>query len=101
MCGLFLDLELTPVNVTDLAAGFKLLSVHIDKEVLGNKGYSSAEIAVELWEKNRIALRTIPQANQKKQVSPALQHLHNAIRQLIETVYGQFYVVHKQKPLVG
>jgi Transposase DDE domain len=89
MSGLILDFELTPANATDLEAGFELLSEHIDKEVLGDKGYISAEIAAELWEKNRIALRTIPRANQKKQVSPAFKHLHNAIRQLIETVNGQ------------
>jgi hypothetical protein len=42
-----------------------------------------------LWEKNRILLRTIPHSNQKQQVSPAFKHLHNAIRQLIETVNSQ------------
>jgi len=89
MSGLILDFELTPANSTDLEAGFELLSEHTDKEVLGDKGYISAEIAAELWEKNRIMLRTIPRANQKKQVSPAFKHLHNAIRQLIETVNGQ------------
>jgi hypothetical protein len=57
--------------------------------VLGDKGYISAAKAKELWEKNRIALRTIPRSNQKQQVSPAFQPLHNAIRQLIETVNGQ------------
>jgi len=89
MSGLILDFELTPANATDLEAGFELLREHTDKEVLGDKGYISAAIAAELWEKNRIALRTIPRVNQKKQVSSAFKHLHNAIRQLIETVNGQ------------
>jgi hypothetical protein len=89
MSGLILDFELTPANATDLEAGSELLREHTDKEVLGDKGYISAAIAAELWEKNRIALRTIPRANQKKQVSSAFKHLHNAIRQLIETVNGQ------------
>ncbi len=89
MSGLILDFEMTPANSTDLEAGFELLSEHTDMEVLGDKGYISAEKAAELWEKNRILLRTIPRANQKKQVSPAFKHLHNAIRQLIETVNGQ------------
>jgi len=89
MSGLILDFELTPANCNDLEAGFELLSEHTDLEVLGDKGYISAEKAAELWEKNRILLRTIPRANQKMQVSPAFKHLHNAIRQLIETVNGQ------------
>ena len=89
MSGLILDFELTPANCTDLEAGFELLEQHTDLEVLGDKGYISAAKARELWEKNRIALRTIPRANQKQQASPTYQHLHNAIRQLIETVNGQ------------
>jgi hypothetical protein len=57
--------------------------------VLGDKGYISAAKAAELWEQNRILLRTIPRSNQKQQVPEDVKHLHNAIRQLIETVNGQ------------
>jgi len=89
MSGLILDFELTSANCTDLVAGFELLSEHTDLEVLGDKGYISAPKAAELWEKNRIRLRTIPRSNQKEQVSDTFKHLHNAIRQLIETVNGQ------------
>jgi hypothetical protein len=89
LSGLILDFELTPANCTDLEAGFELLEEHTNLEVLGDKGYISAEKATELWEKNRILLRTIPRSNQKQQVSQAYKHLHNAIRQLIETVNGQ------------
>ncbi|TLM99577.1 IS982 family transposase [bacterium] len=89
MSGLILDFELSPANCSDLEAGFELLEQHTDLEVLGDKGYISAAKAKELWDKNRIVLRTIPRSNQKQQVSPAFQHLHNAIRQLIETVNGQ------------
>ena len=89
LSGLILDFELTPANCTDLEAGFELLSEHTDLEVLGDKAYISAAIAAELWEKNRIVLRTLPRCNQKEQVPEAFQHLHNAIRQLIETVNGQ------------
>lgn len=89
MSGLILDFELTSANCTDLEAGFELLSEHTDLEVLGDKGYISASKAAELWEKNRIRLRTIPRSNQKEQVSDTFKHLHIAIRQLIETVNGQ------------
>ena len=89
MSGLILDFELSPANCSDLEAGFELLNEHTDLEVLADKAYISAAKAQELWHKNRIFLRTIPRSNQKKQVSPAFQHLHNAFRQLIETVNGQ------------
>lgn len=89
LSGLILDFELTAANCTDLEAGFELLNEHTDLEVLGDKGYISAAKAAELWEQNRILLRTIPRSNQKQQVPEAFKHLHNAIRQLIETVNGQ------------
>jgi hypothetical protein len=87
--GWFIDFELTAANRTDLEAGFELLSIHTGLEVLGDKGYIRAPKAAELWEKNRIRLRTIPRSNQKEQVSDTFKHQHNAIRQLIETVNGQ------------
>ena len=89
LSGLILDFELPPANCTDLETGFELLSEHSDKEVRGDKGYIGADKAAELWQNNRIMLRTIPHANQRKQVFPAFKHLHNAIPQLIETVNGQ------------
>jgi hypothetical protein len=89
LSGLILDFELTPANCTDLEAGFELLCEHTDLEVLGDKGYISAAKAAELWQNNRIRLRTLPRSNQKQQVSETFRHLHNAIRQLIETVNSQ------------
>jgi hypothetical protein len=89
MNGLILDFELTAANCSDLEAGFELLNEHTDLEVLGDKGYISADKAEELWVNNRIQLRTIPRENQKQQVSKWYKHLHNAIRQLVETVNGQ------------
>lgn len=89
LSGLILDFELTPANCSDLEAGFELLGEHTDLDVLGDKGYISAAKAAELWANNRIRLRTLPRSNQKQQVSVAFRHLHNAIRQLIETVNSQ------------
>jgi hypothetical protein len=57
--------------------------------VLGDKGYISVPKAADLWELNRIRLGTIPCSNRKQQVPQAWKHLHNAIRQLIETINGQ------------
>ena len=89
MGGLILDFVLAPANATDLEVGFELLSEPTDLDVLGDKGYIGAEKAAELLEKNRVRLQTLPRSNQKKQLPPTIQHLFNAIRQMIETVNGQ------------
>jgi hypothetical protein len=87
--GVILDFELAPANATDLDVGFELLIEHTDLEVLGDKAYISAQKATELWQHNRLRLRTLPRRNQKQQLSPYLKHLYNGIRQIIETVNGQ------------
>jgi hypothetical protein len=87
--GLILDFELAPANETDLNVGVEILEEHTDLDVLGDKGYISAEQAAQLWRKNRLRLRTIPRRNQKKKCSPYAKKAHNAIRQIIETVNGQ------------
>jgi hypothetical protein len=89
MGGLILNFELTPANISDLEAGFEMLSQHTDLEVIGDKAYISTAKAAELWQHNRIRLRTLSRSNQKIQVPPAYRHIHNAVRQLIETVNGQ------------
>lgn len=87
--GVILDFELAPANASDLEVGYELLVEHTDLEVLGDKGYISAAKAAELWEDNGIRLYTLPRRNQKQQAAPAYRHLHNAVRQIIETVNSQ------------
>lgn len=87
--GLILDFELAPANVTDLAVGVELLAQHTDLDVVGDKGYISADRAAELLHNNRIHLRTLLRANQKRQLPVPVQRLFNAVRQIIETVNGQ------------
>ncbi len=87
--GLILDFELAPANASDLAVGVELLHEHTDLEVLGDKAYISAEHAADLWQFNRIRLRTLPRRNQQPQPPAATKRLHNAVRQIIETVNGQ------------
>ena len=89
MNGVILDFELAPANEFDLAVGFELLAEHTDLQVLGDKAYISAAKAAQLWQENRIQLRTIPRRNQRKQLPRFLQQLDNAIRQMIETVNAQ------------
>jgi hypothetical protein len=87
--GLILDFELAPASASDLEVGFELLTEHTDRIVVGDKGYISAEKAAELWRTNRIRLLTLPRRNQKPQLPAQLTHLHNAVRQIIETVNAQ------------
>jgi hypothetical protein len=87
--GLILDFELAPANAQDLEVGCEMLAEHTDLEVVGDKAYISAARAAELWEQQRIHLRTVPRRNQAQQLPPATQHVLNAIRQIIETVNGQ------------
>ena len=87
--GVILDFELAPANATDLEVGFELLAEHTDLDVIGDKGYISAEKADELWKHNCVRLRTLPRRNQKKQLPPEIRRLFNVVRQLIETVNGQ------------
>lgn len=89
LSGVILDFELAPANVSDLEVGGELLAEHTDLEVLGDKGYISAECAAELRAANRIGLRTVPRRNQKVQIPSAVAHTHNAVRQIIETVNDQ------------
>jgi len=87
--GVILDFELAPANETDLEVGIELLSGHTDLDVLGDKGYISADKAAQLWHHNRLRLRTLPRRNQKKQLPPDVRRMFNAVRQMIETVNGQ------------
>jgi hypothetical protein len=87
--GVIIDFVLAPANVTDLEAGFGMLSEHTDLEVLGDKAYISAAKAAELWRTNRLRLRTLPRRNQKRQLPPEVKRLFNSVRQVIETVNDQ------------
>ena len=89
MNGVILDFELAPANESDLEIGFELLTEHTDLQVLGDKAYISAPKAAQLWQQNRIALKTIPRRNQQKQLPRTLRRLYNSIRQMIETVNAQ------------
>jgi hypothetical protein len=87
--GLILDFELAPASAPDGEVGFELLVEHTDLTVIGDKAYLSAKKAAELWQQNRIHLRTLPRRNQKQQTTPAVKRLMNRLRQIIETVNGQ------------
>lgn len=87
--GVILDFELAPANQFDLTVGEELLSEHTHLTVLGDKAYLSAPLAATLLAQNALRLLTLPRRNQKHAWPPALRHLFNAARQIIETVIGQ------------
>lgn len=87
--GLILDFELAPASANDLTVGCELLAEHTDLVVIGDKGYISAGKAADLEQLNRIHLLTLPKRNQLQQLPPPLRRLHNAVRQIVETVNGQ------------
>jgi len=87
--GLILDFELAPANAPDLTVGEELLANHTDLDVVGDKGYISAEVASKLLRRNGIRLLTLPRRNQKQQLPEVIEHLINSVRQIVETVNGQ------------
>jgi hypothetical protein len=87
--GVILDFELAPANAADLDIGFEMLAEHTDLDVLGDKAYISTDKAAQLWQENRIRLKSLPRRNQKQQISPTMKRTFNALRQIIETVNGQ------------
>ncbi len=89
LSGLILDFELAPANASDLAVGEELLATHHDLDTLGDKGYISQPLAIALHEECGIVLHTLPKANQARQVPAEVRHVHNALRQIVETVNSQ------------
>ena len=87
--GAIVDFELTAANADEREAACDLLETRHDLLVIGDKGYSSAPLAEELWRQRRIRLLTLPRVNHQQQVPSAVRQLINQVRQIIETVNGQ------------
>jgi hypothetical protein len=87
--GLVLDFALAPAHVTELEAGYELLSGHADLDAYGDKGYISKAVKETLSVENRIGLHTVSRRNQKEQTPPEARRLINGARQIIETVNSQ------------
>ncbi len=68
----------------------ELLLPYTDLTIIGDKGFIREIFQTFLQVVQRILLLTLPRVNQKRQLSPLLTHLINRVRQLIETVNGQF-----------
>jgi len=93
--GVIVDFILAPASVFDLMIEEELLREHYNLDVFGDKAYISAPLAALLAETHQVRLHTLPRANQKIQLPPAVCRLHNRVRQIIETVNGQLGCVRK------
>lgn len=89
VAGVIIDFSLAPAHVSDLQAGEEVLVMQTDLEVFGDKAYISAAVADQLKTVCGVHLHTLPRSNEKRKVSPQQRHLHNHVRQIIETVNGQ------------
>ena len=89
LSGVILDFVLAPANVLELQAGVEILDEQTDLITLGDKAFISQAVATRLREENGVQLLTIPRRNAKQQVPPAVRHLFNGARQVVETVNSQ------------
>jgi hypothetical protein len=87
--GVIRDFALAPAHAADVTIAAELLDQHHDLTVLGDKGYISAALATALQVDRQICLVTLPRTNQAVQPTAAVRHLHNHLRQMIETVNSQ------------
>ena len=62
---------MNPIWKSDLSCSHE----HTDLQVLGDKAYISAAKAAQLWQANRIELKTIPRRNQRKQLPRQLYNI--------------------------
>ncbi len=87
--GVIVDFHLAPAHVADVTVAEELLMQHTDLTVLGDKGYISAPLAMELAATKRVRLLTPRRRNQQQHLPQAIARLLNAERQIIETVHDQ------------
>lgn len=87
--GVIRDFILAPASAAHITVGAELLDDHLDLDVFADKGYISAALAARLLSERHIHLLTLPRANQKCQLPPAVRRAFNSVRQIVETVNGQ------------
>lgn len=85
--GIFQSIDLTPASVHDIHFMKDIQSQLSDCVILGDKGYLSAELQLNLFETANIKLETPMRANQKAfKVQP---YIFRKARKRIETLYSQ------------
>ena len=87
MGGVITDFDLSKANMSDIHYVNDIRNQYHDCILLGDKGYLSNELQTELFEKNRLLLKTPMRSNQKHfKKQPAV---FRKVRKRIETIFSQ------------
>jgi hypothetical protein len=88
--GLVTDFVITPANVDDRAAVWDLVASYKNITVLGDKGYTKADLITDLKSEKGINLLPIQRNNSKVQFPKEERQLIFKLRRRIETTASQF-----------
>ena len=87
--GLVTDFVITPANVDDRAAVWELADSYSNITVLGDKGYTKAELCTDLKSEKGIDLLPVQKSNSKVQLPKPVRQLIFKFRRRIETTASQ------------
>lgn len=87
--GLVTDFVITPANIDDRAAVWDLVASYKNITVLGDKGYTKADLITDLKSEKGINLLPVQKSNSKVQFPKAVRQLIFKLRRRIETTASQ------------
>lgn len=87
--GLVTDLVITPANIDDRAAVWELADSYSNITVLGDKGYTKAELCADLKNEKGIGLLPVQKSNSKVQLPKPVRQMIFKFRRRIETTASQ------------
>lgn len=79
---------LAPAACTDGQVLEALVQDQTDLVLVGDKGYTDADLEARLWQTRRIQLLPLRRINQKQQWSKEIRHILGRIRHRVETVFS-------------
>lgn len=84
---------LAPAALPDLEVLPGLVSAGHDLVLIGDKGYTDADVEAQLWETHRIQLLPLRRKNQKTQWPADIRRILGRVRHRIETVFSTLTTV--------
>ncbi|MPN09507.1 IS982 family transposase ISCth1 [bioreactor metagenome] len=87
--GLVTDYVITPANTDDRAAVWDLVDSYDNITMLGDKGYTKADLNADLKSEKGIELLPVQKSNSKVQFPKSIRHLIFKLRRRIETTASQ------------
>jgi Transposase DDE domain len=79
---------LAPAAFTDGQVLEALVQAQSDLVLVGDKGYTDADLETRLWQTRRILLLPLRRINQKQQWTKEIRHILGRIRHRVETVFS-------------